>query len=529
MRWVPASVAALVVAGCAVRETPSAMQAPAARSLPIPHGVAAGDVSDHGAILWSRSDRYAAMHALVEGGGQRQTVVTRVNDGHDDAGKIALGNLAPETEYRYTVWFSASDRPDEAPPSGALEGRFRTAPSPERAVPVTFGFSGDLGGLNACRDAREGYPIFRAIPAANLDFFIGLGDMIYADMGCDARGLYGNEQVPTPVREATTLSAYWAHWKYNRDDPGLRGLLAGTAYYGVWDDHEVMNDFGPHDDWHEFPPYVTGAHLLPLGRRALLDENPIAEDAAEPTRLYRSFRWGKELELVILDTRSYRDPNWAKDDPAHPKTMLGAAQRAWFERTITRSDATWKVVVSSVPISVPTGRGIPSSGHDGWANFDLDAGFEMELTGIFRTFRDANVKNLLFVTTDVHFSTGFVYHPFPGSPDFAVYEITAGPLSAMQLPTTKFDDTFHPERLFFFGPTEPPPSLAVATLYMNWAKIAIGNGGSLVATIIGGEGTERVRPVDRAAYADTGPAAPRTVNDAGSSPPGEPRRRSPRP
>ena len=81
-----------------------------------------------------------------------------------------------------------------------------------------------------------------------MDFFVGLGDMIYGDQQCTDRGLYGNAQIPTPVGPATTVREFWEHWRYNREDEGLRHLLAATAYYGVWDDHEVMNDFGPEDD-----------------------------------------------------------------------------------------------------------------------------------------------------------------------------------------------------------------------------------------------------------------------------------------
>jgi alkaline phosphatase D len=324
--------------------------------------------------------------------------------------------------------------------------------------------------------------------------------MIYGDMECTALGKYGNRQIPAPVGAATTERQYWAHWKYNREDAGLRRLLSSTAYYAVWDDHEVMNDFGPHDDWHRYAPYTIGAHLLPLGRHALFDYNPIREDPSNPTRLYRSFRFGRHVELVLLDTRSYRDPNWDKDDGPAPKTMLGAEQRRWFEDTITQSDATWKVVVSSVPISIPTGRGTPEAGHDGWASYDLDVGYERELEALFARFRDAHVRNLLFLTTDVHFATAFTYRPFPGTPDFLVYEVTAGPLGAQLLPTERVDDTFHPTRLFFHGPMEPVKSFADATRFMNWGKVSVDRTGDLTVSIIGGDGkVAALQRLDRAA------------------------------
>ena len=62
--------------------------------------------------------------------------------------------------------------------------------------------------------------------------------------------------------------------------------------YAIWDDHEVKNDFaGPSEP------------LMPVGRQAFLDYWPIPPPPDEPTRLYRKVRWGKLLEVFILDTR----------------------------------------------------------------------------------------------------------------------------------------------------------------------------------------------------------------------------------
>jgi alkaline phosphatase D len=487
--------ASLVVAACGTATPAPAVPAPAAPVvpliLPVTHGIGVGDVTETRAVVWARTDRYAAMHVRLEGGGHVVHHSLWVTEAHDYAGKIVVTELQPGTPYTYTVWFSSDGgEHGEAPPSASERGTFHTAAARGSAAPITFGWSGDLGGLNVCRDAKEGYPIFRTLTGQGLDFFIGLGDMIYGDQPCEARGFYGgNAQIPTPVRESPTLRAYWAHWKYNREDEGFRRLFATTAYYGVWDDHEVVNDFGPHEAWHRFPPYTIGADLVPLGRRALLDYNPIYEDPRAPDRLYRSYRWGKGLELVVLDTRSYRDEDPVSDLPEAPKTMLGTEQRAWFERTLTESDATWKVVVSSVSMSIPSGGG-GNAGRDGWANYDGATGYEQELTGIFRTLQGAHVKNLVWITTDVHFATGFRYRPFPETPDFVVYEFTAGPLGAMLLPTRAVDETFHPERLFFFGPDAQPKSFDESTRFMNWGKIAIDAEGRFSLSIIDGLGKE---------------------------------------
>jgi hypothetical protein len=130
----------------------------------------------------------------------------------------------------------------------------------------------------------------------------------------------------------------------------------------VWDDHETQNDAGPHNQ--TLPDAPSEPRLAPA-RAAYVDYQPIVD--AE--RLYRSARWGRHLEVFFLDTRSYRDANADPDTGAYPKTMLGEAQRRWLIGGLVRSKATWKVVVSSVPLSIPTGG-------DGWADGGTRQGFE---------------------------------------------------------------------------------------------------------------------------------------------------------
>ncbi|MDQ3895186.1 MAG: alkaline phosphatase D family protein, partial [Actinomycetota bacterium] len=124
--------------------------------------------------------------------------------------------------------------------------------------------------------------------------------------------------------------------------------------------------------------------------------------------------------------RQYRDANFAVDDPRAPKTMLGREQLTWLKARLTASDAVWKVVVSSVPMSIPTG--FPATnGRDGWANFDQQTGYEHELVELLRFLERQRVRNVVFVTTDVHFASGFRYTPFAESPAFRVHELVTGP------------------------------------------------------------------------------------------------------
>jgi alkaline phosphatase D len=448
----------------------------------VTHGVAAGDVTATSAVLWARADRAATLNVVVSGGPHRRAPATAVSSERDYTARVFVDGLRPDTTYRYRAWFSLG-----APGVGrgdAATGVFRTAPGDHARAPVRLAFGGDISGQNVCRHRTEGIPIAGTIAAWRPDVFVGLGDMIYADNACDPDGRYGNPQVPGGFGPATDLAGFHEHWRYNRADPALQGLLARSSYVGVWDDHEVVNDFGPLTDAPSTPPY-TGAHLLPLGRQAFLDYTPLVSES----RLYRSLRWGKHLELFVLDTRSYRDANSALDTGAVPKTMLGREQLEWLKAGLAASDATWKVIVSSVPMSIPTGFP-PTNGRDGWANFDQATGFERELLELLGFMRASGIDRPVWITTDVHFAEAFRYRPFADDGDFVVHELATGPLNAGIFPTRAFDETLDPEVLAFIGPSDATDvvSWEDAKRWFNFGTVEIGPSGTLTLGIVNTHG-----------------------------------------
>jgi alkaline phosphatase D len=407
----------------------------------------------------------------------------RLDADHDFAGQLLLARLKPGTTYRYRAWISGG--PPGTKHGPVARGAFRTAPGPDTTEPIRLAFGGDVSGQNVCRDVVDGIPIAATIDRWNPDVFIGLGDMIYADDVCLGVGRYGNAQVPRAAAQATDLPGFWAHYRYNREDPALRALLGSASYVGVWDDHEVLNDFGPSSDTRATPPYDPTVHLLPIGRQAFENYTPITRDPSDPHRLYRSLRYGRHLELFVLDTRQYRDPNVAPDDPTDPKTMLGAEQLVWLTSSLAASTATWKVVVSSVPMSIPTGFP-PTNGRDGWANFDQDTGYENELRAILRAAQAAGVDELVWLTTDVHFAEAFRYAPFADDPDFVVHEIATGPMNSGIFPNRAFDPSLNPEPLAFYGPVTPEAvtTWEQAKAWFNFGTLEIDADGTLTAAIV---------------------------------------------
>jgi alkaline phosphatase D len=451
-------------AGAAVRAT--GHDAPV-----VTHGLVVGDVTAHSAVVWARADREGTLKVHLSGGKHDGVGRLKIRAADDYTGQVALTGLKPDTDYRYRV--------------GSSRGSFETAPVADDAEAVRLAFGGDVAGQNVCRDTGEGFPIMETIRGLRPDVFVGLGDMIYADNACDPLGRYGNAQEPGPG-PAADLATFWAHWRYNRADAASQRLLANTSYVGVWDDHEVVNDFGPLSDTRSTPPYTPGVHLLPIGLEAFLDYTPIAVAANTPKRLYRSLRWGKHLELFVLDTRQYRDANAATDSVDRPKTMLGREQLTWLKESLAASDATWKVIVSSVPMSIPTGFPPVPGGRDGWANFDQTTGFEQELLDILGFMESRGIVNTVWITTDVHFAEAFRYRPFAGNPGFAVYELATGPLNAGIFPIRDFDTTLNPEVLTFFGPPTPEAvtSWEQAKHWFNFGTLELDRSGRLTAAIV---------------------------------------------
>ncbi|HET7876205.1 MAG TPA: alkaline phosphatase D family protein [Methylomirabilota bacterium] len=391
--------------------------------------VTVGEVTDTAAVVWVRGQSWGrvTLRYAPAGGGEEKTVDARVGPASNLTAKIPLGGLAAATRYRYAI-----SQGDES-----VAGAFVTAPAPWDSSPVRFLWSGDLGGGRSCRHITDGYPIFRAMLQYPADFFVFNGDTTYADLACG-----GADRVPGYDFVARRLPDFWAKHRYNRSDPGVQALFRALSVHAIWDDHEVRNNFSGQDE-----------PLMPVGRQAFLEYFPILPPAEEPGRLYRKFRWGKLVELFILDTRQYRSPNTEPDGPG--KTMLGPAQKRWLIDSVAASDATWKIVVSSVTLSVPVGK---ADRRDSWSNANVfgfpeegGTGFAVERDSILRALRERGVRNLVFLACDAHHAELIRHHP---TPEWSFHEFIAGPLSASLGQPRPLDMGLNPRSLFATGGVE---------------------------------------------------------------------------
>lgn len=457
----------LLAALVAVLATDWFVRAPSPRLL---FGPTVGDIQATGAVVWCRVEGLAQVTCELrrvgaEGDVPRITAPTEVVCSHGScSATFAVRDLAPDTTYSI-VLPQVSSRPQRT---------FRTMPAPATPASVRFGFSADVGGQRIGRDVEQNFACFATLATQRLDAFVGLGDMIYADKAIYTRGRLGNRQIPLMNSLLLGRRDFWRHWRYLHQDPGFASFLREVTYVTCWDDHECFSDFGPGDDW----------GLLKPAREAVFEWNPVLGVPDEPQRLYRSLRWARHCELFLLDCRSERDRMSALDTRVEPKTMLGNSQRRWFYEALAASDATWKVVVSSVPLSCPTGS--PKSGYGGWADSGTQTGYERELIAMLREMQRLGIRRPIFLTADVHHAEVLELVPFADDPGFRVLEVVVGPLNAglFGRGLDTLDPTLHPRSLFYLDPDPAPKTLEEAKRLWNFGVIDINAKGRLRLEIV---------------------------------------------
>ena len=234
---------------------------------------------------------------------------------------------------------------------------------------------------------------------------------------------------------ATTVPQKWAKYRINLGLDPWANARGSAAYYAHWDDHEFINNFSPLAN--EFPlgvgtVRVNGRALYQRSVKAFRNYNPITYSGQNG--IYRSFRWGKNLEIFFLDERSFRsrlaDYQGNCDNPpgsgerdlaptapqstrnlfsvivpqlANPvppqctqaindpeRTLLGDRQLRRFKNAIRRSTATFKVIFNELPI-----QQYYIDPYDRWE------GYAAERQNLLRFLAD-NVDNVVFLAADVH-------------------------------------------------------------------------------------------------------------------------------
>jgi alkaline phosphatase D len=457
------------------RRAPALVASDVARPA-IPFGAAVGDVTGDGAVVWSRSDRPARM--LVEWSTRASFADVRRQPGpiaSADSGltaRVELSGLPPGQTIAYRVLFQ--DPADSKLLSLPVEGRFRTAPARTGlSRSVRLAWSADVVGQGFGIDlARGGLRGFEAVRRLAPDLFVHCGDTVYADnplvpeLTLEDGTLWRNLVTPAKAKVAETLDEYRGNYLYNLEDASARRFNAEVAQVVIWDDHEVRNNWY-HGQVLEDARYVEKSVdvLAARARRAFLEHQPIRHSGDDLGRVYRRIAYGPLLDVFAIDMRSARGPNSPNTQPsAGPETaLLGRAQLEWLKRGLASSTAAWKVVATGIPL----GLVVPDTPGriEGVANGDGGAplGRELEIAELLGFLRKERVRDVVWITGDVHYAAAHHYHPERARfTDFGPFwELVAGPLHAGTFGPAKLDATFGPAVRFLgipegMKPNRPP-------------------------------------------------------------------------
>jgi alkaline phosphatase D len=435
-----------------------------------PSGVVGGDATADSAIVWARANQSSRMWvdwSTTADFANAQTVRGPLALADSDySARVDLTGLPSNQDIFYRV--TLADAADPTLLSEAMSGHFRTAPGEARRD-VTFAFSGDTAGQGwGINPEWGGMRIYSAIRYQHPDFFVHSGDNIYADGpilpqvpltsdltlpdGKTTR-MWKNLTIPGVEKVAETLDEYRARYRYNLLDKNLSALYSDTSVIVQWDDHEVTNNWWPGLVLPEDVAFSKGYTerridlLSAYATRAFFEYQPLRLNPIDPERVYRSFAYGPDLEVFVLDERTYRGPNSANTQlESSPATaFLGRAQMEWFKAGLKRSTATWKLIASDMPLGLFVSD---TFGSEAWANNDAGApaGRELELAEILRFVRDNGIKNLVWITADVHYAASLYYEPTTGAfGDFTPFwEFVSGPLNAGTFGPNRTDSTFGP-------------------------------------------------------------------------------------
>lgn len=373
------------------------------RADPFTLGVASGEPSADGMVIWTRlapyplaDDGFGGMPARavdvewevaaderfthVEQRGRTTTAPEAAHSVH-----VELGGLRSNAEYYYRFRTDGYISP---------AGRTRTTPAPGSLAPLTMCAA-------SCSNYEQGwFTAYRRLADEDPDLVVHLGDYQYEYA---AR----NGGVRTHVGpETVTLANYRQRYAQYKTDPDLQAAHAAAPWLAVFDDHEVANN------WADEVPDKTEPAFLDRRAAALQAyyENMPLRRSSTPNgidmHLYRRVHWGALATFHMLDTRQYRTDQPCGDefrsdcierlDPA--ASLTGVEQERWLLNGFAHSRAHWdllgqQVFFSQVELTPGPARGFNPDAWDGYA-----ANRDRIVAGL----ANSPVRNAVVLTGDVH-------------------------------------------------------------------------------------------------------------------------------
>ncbi|MEX0882198.1 MAG: alkaline phosphatase D family protein [Cyclobacteriaceae bacterium] len=272
--------------------------------------------------------------------------------------QIPFDNLQPGTQY--TIKWEA--KTEENGPVSEVNGSFVTSPAESEEKELLFVTSTCQYFWSFDNDER-GFETYDSMKKLNPDFFIHTGDYIYYDK-------------PGPL--AKNLEKAKHKWHAMNGWPSLIDFFRNTPIYMLKDDHDLLDDDAyPGSGNYGDLTFEQGLKLWEL-------------NAPTHNLPYRTFRWGKHLQVWLMEGREYRSPNPMADGPQ--KSIWGPTQKKWFEDTVQASDACFKLLFSPTPVVGPD-RDKKTDNH-------ANKAFETEGTWLRKFLSDQ--KNMFTINGDRH-------------------------------------------------------------------------------------------------------------------------------
>jgi alkaline phosphatase D len=207
--------------------------------------------------------------------------------------------------------------------SDSIKGSFKTPPAPEVRQNINFC-------IVTCHDyprrddSIRGHKIYNVMLGMLPDFFVHTGDVEYYDKA-----------------DPFALTEELMRFKWDRIFalPFQRTFYNQVTTYFMKDDHDLLcNDASPG---------LTYGNVTYNRGMEIFDK----EQFPTGDMPFKTVRWGKDLQIWIMEGRNFRSNNDMKDGP--DKTIWGKEQKDWLFSTIRQSDATFKLIITPTPILGP--------------------------------------------------------------------------------------------------------------------------------------------------------------------------------
>ena len=396
-------------------------------------GVMSGQPTTRGISLWTRVDGLegrARVELEVARDRSFRNVVARrritTSDALNHNVKARVNGLRPHEQYYYRFSTATEDGP---------VGRFRTALPADSRQPVRFAFY-------SCQEYSHGYFNAHEVMADDdLDFVICLGDYIYAETYTSRATRNGvrddrigrENPYPGVLRVATTLQDYRRKYELYRSDRSLQKVQAAFPTIATWDDHEVQNNYaGGEDDGGLADRERFRRSRQRAGYRAFFEATPYFP--SRTNRLYHRLSFGRTVDLILMDQRQYRDDQPCDDavvvpcaDWDQPRDFLGRTQMNWVKDQLRSSDAVWKVMANEVMVMPAKVLGGAFFTFDNWQ------GYPREREELLTFIRDRQIKDVVFVTGDIHTFIAGDVRTAMGEGDLVGLEFVGGSITSLNL------------------------------------------------------------------------------------------------